>query len=220
MYLLHLTTRFNKMRQGQLARLAGNVLAALCLVSLLPGGCFMSNKDLPISKELQETILEDVAKRTHLPKDHIELSMLVNWDNEKCPIVEGITNVHGVPPRRYALINGEILAANKKENFAKIVQAAFPNVTQEDPITIARLSVMFAHFGAPVGSVWLRDLKADHPEIATPTTTFKPQWKDENGGKVLEFYSFSSPVNTFYFCRVVFKGADPELSAIALNSRS
>ena len=177
----------------------------------------MSNKELPISKELQEVIREDAAKRAHLPKEHVELAMLSNWDNKKCPIVEASFDVHGAQARRYAVINNELLAANKKENYGKIIKACFPEPAKEDPITLARLSVMFAHFGAPVGSVWLRDLAADHPELSTPTKTFQPLIKEENGNKVLEFYTFSSPVNQFYYCRVIFAAGEPELSAIELN---
>ncbi len=177
----------------------------------------MSAKELPVSKELQEVILNDTATRTHFPKDKIALNMLANWDNQKCPIVEAQPEAHGMPPRRYAIIGGEVLAANKKENFAKILAACFAEPAKEDPITIARLSVMFGHFGAPVGSVWLRDLEADHPELATPTKNFKPLIKDDNGRKVLEFYSFSSPVNLFYFCRVIFGADGPVLEAMELN---
>ena len=178
----------------------------------------MANKELPISKELQEVIKDDAASRVHMSKENVELSMLDNWDNQKCPIVEAnMNNAHGIAPKRYAVIDGEVLAANKKDSYGKIMAAAFPNVAQEDPITLARLSVMFAHFGAPVGSVWLRDLSIDHPELTTPTKSFKPLLKEDNGKKILEFYTFSSPLNIFYFCRVTFGAAVPELEAVELN---
>lgn len=194
-------------------------LLALSLTATLAGGCSMANTDLPISKDLQNTILEDAAKRTSIPKAHIDLRMLTDWDNAKCPIVEAMPQAHGANPRRYAVIGNELLAANKAENFGKILKACFADVSKANALDLARLSTMFGHFGSPVGMVWARDLSVDHPEIATPTKEFKPVLKDVDGKKVLEFYTFSSPLDQFYFCRVLFSGDAPELTATLLNNQ-
>ncbi len=177
----------------------------------------MSSNELPISKELQEKILNDAAQRTSIPKEHIKLAMLNGWDNAKCPIIEARPDAHGANPRRYGFINNELLPANQKETFQKLVNHCYSDVAKADPVELARLATMFAHFGAPIGMLWLRNLNEDHPEIATPTTTFEPVIKQDGDLVFLEFYSFSHPLSQFYFCRIDFKAEGPVLKCALLN---